>query len=74
MPEPVERGQSPPPERSSGKQMHDPPASGTGTDDASHKEDVNKKQLENLESNPKGPLEDEVTRKFAKNTKMESSS
>jgi len=27
-----------------------------------------------LESNPKGPLEDEVTKKFAKNTKMESSS
>ncbi|KAK1759776.1 hypothetical protein QBC47DRAFT_410510 [Echria macrotheca] len=70
--EPVERGQSPPPERSSGKQMHDTPASGQGTDDASHKEETNKSGLENLTSNPKGPLDDEVTKKFAKNTKMDS--
>lgn len=41
-----ERGQSPPPERSSGKQLHDVPASGKGTDDASHKEDINKAALE----------------------------
>jgi hypothetical protein len=46
MPEMPERGQSPPPERSSGKQMHDVPASGKGTDDASHKEDINKEALE----------------------------
>lgn len=29
-----------------GKQLHDPPASGTGIDDATNKEDVNKKALE----------------------------
>ncbi len=46
MPEPVERGQSPPPERSSGKQMHDPPASGKGTDDATNKKQTNKTGLE----------------------------
>ncbi|KAK0640845.1 hypothetical protein B0T16DRAFT_418549 [Cercophora newfieldiana] len=46
MPEPVERGESPPPERSTGKQMHDPPASGKGVDDASHQEEANKKALE----------------------------
>ncbi|AEO64370.1 uncharacterized protein THITE_2142287 [Thermothielavioides terrestris NRRL 8126] len=64
-----ERGQSPPPERSSGKQMHDVPASGKGTDDASHKEDINKEALEHLTSNPRGPMEDEVERKFAKTAK-----
>lgn len=26
--------------------------------------------LQNLSSNPKGPMDDEVTKKFAKNTKM----
>ncbi|KAK4443606.1 hypothetical protein QBC34DRAFT_416873 [Podospora aff. communis PSN243] len=74
MPEPVERGQSPPPERSSGKQMHDPPASGHGTDDASNKEETNKRGLENLESNPKWPLEEIEAKKFAKPSKTESSS
>ena len=67
-------GESPEPERLSGKQIHDTPGSGQGTDDASKKEETNQKILENLESNPKGPLDDEVTKKFAKNTKMESSS
>lgn len=80
----LERGQSPPPERSSGKQMHDVPASGKGTDSAPHKEDVNKEALEvgniqallrktavangqqHLTSNPRGPMEDEVERKFTK--------
>ncbi|KAK4458066.1 hypothetical protein QBC42DRAFT_277611 [Cladorrhinum samala] len=63
--------QSPPPEQQTGKQLHDPPASGKGIDDATNKEDVNKKALENLSSNPKGPLDDEVTKKFAKTTKMD---
>ncbi|KAK4238478.1 hypothetical protein C8A03DRAFT_15075 [Achaetomium macrosporum] len=62
----AEPGQSPPPERSSGKQMHDVPASGTGTDDASKKKDANKDALEHLTSNPRGPLENEVDRKFEK--------
>lgn len=46
MPEGPERGQSPPPERSSGKQMLDVPASGQGTNHIPHKEDVNKEALE----------------------------
>ena len=46
MPEGPERGQSPPPERSSGKQMHDVPGSGKGIDDASNKKDINKEALE----------------------------
>lgn len=46
MPDMPERGQSPPPERSTGKQMHEAPASGKGTDDASRKEDANKAALE----------------------------
>ncbi|KAK4195756.1 hypothetical protein QBC40DRAFT_288588 [Triangularia verruculosa] len=62
--------QSPPPEEQSGRQLNDPPASGKGTDDATNKEQTNKTGLENLSSNPKGPMDDEVTKKFAKNTKM----
>ncbi|KAK4174444.1 hypothetical protein QBC36DRAFT_243312 [Triangularia setosa] len=62
--------QSPPPEEQSGKQLNDPPASGKGTDDATNKDQTNKTGLENLSSNPKGPMDDEVTKKFAKNTKM----
>jgi hypothetical protein len=45
-PDSLERGQSPPPERSSGKQMHDPPASGHGTNHIEHKEDVNKEAIQ----------------------------
>ncbi|KAK4145557.1 uncharacterized protein C8A04DRAFT_26555 [Dichotomopilus funicola] len=68
-----EGGQSPPPERSTGKQMHDVPGTGKGTDDASHKEEANKEALKNLTSNPRGPLEDEVDRKFAKTAAKPSS-
>jgi hypothetical protein len=39
-------GESPSPERSSGKQMHDTPASGKGTDNATNKEQTNKQGLE----------------------------
>ncbi|KAK1851545.1 hypothetical protein CCHR01_05831 [Colletotrichum chrysophilum] len=63
---PSEGRQSPPPERQTGAQLNDPPASGKGTDDATNKEQVNKEQLENLSSNPKGPLDDAVKEKFAK--------
>ncbi|KAK3945686.1 hypothetical protein QBC46DRAFT_277522 [Diplogelasinospora grovesii] len=67
-----EGAQSPPPEQSSGKQLHDVPASGQGTNDTpSNKEQTNKSALDNLTSNPKGPLDDEVTKKFAKSTKMD---
>lgn len=38
--------QGPPPEQQSGAQMHDPPASGKGTDDASNKGETNKKALD----------------------------
>lgn len=87
-----ERGQSPPPERSTGKQMHTPPGTGKGTDDASNKEDLNKASIEvgsslfscesiahadkvqHLTSNPRGPLEDEVEKKFEKGFKPEKKS
>ncbi|KAF6816389.1 hypothetical protein CSOJ01_03012 [Colletotrichum sojae] len=58
--------QSPPPERQTGAQQQDPPASGKGTDDATNKEEANKQAIENLSSNPKGPLDDAVKEKFAK--------
>ena len=38
--------ESPPPERQSGAQQRDPPASGHGTDNADNKEELNKSQLE----------------------------
>ncbi len=41
-----EPGQSPPPERQSGKQLHDPPGSGKGIDDASHQLELNKECIE----------------------------
>ncbi|KAK1779722.1 hypothetical protein QBC45DRAFT_410796 [Copromyces sp. CBS 386.78] len=68
-----ERGQSPPPERQTGKQQSAVAGSGTGVDDASNKDQTNKSGLENLTSNPKGPLDDEVERKFAKTSKPEES-
>ncbi|KAK4164590.1 hypothetical protein QBC43DRAFT_317820 [Cladorrhinum sp. PSN259] len=61
--------QSPPPEQQTGKQLHDVPGSGKGIDDVGDKVDANKKALESLTSNPKGPLDDEVTKKFAKTAK-----
>ena len=41
-----EPGQSPPPERQTGKQLHDPPGSGKGIDDASHQLELNKESIE----------------------------
>ncbi|KAK4217203.1 hypothetical protein QBC37DRAFT_415115 [Rhypophila decipiens] len=72
--------QSPPPERQSGKQLHEVPGSGEGTNEEASKisqeqqKETKKTGLENLTSNPKGVLDDEVTKKFAKNTKMDSES
>ncbi|KAI5464809.1 hypothetical protein BGZ63DRAFT_421803 [Mariannaea sp. PMI_226] len=56
--------QSPPPERQSGRQLHDPPASGHGI----NKVDSDpKSQLEHLESNPKRHIMDDAREKmFAK--------
>ena len=41
-----EPGQSPPPERQTGKQLHDPPGSGKGIDNASHQLELNKESIE----------------------------
>jgi hypothetical protein len=59
--------QSPPPERQTGAQQQDPPASGKGTDNADNKEQTNKESLESLSSNPKAPLDASLEEKFKKN-------
>ncbi|GAW27368.1 hypothetical protein SAMD00023353_11800180 [Rosellinia necatrix] len=61
-----EGGQSPPPERQTGRQIHETPASGQGTDTADNKEEVNREQLKNLTSNPPGPMDASLGEKFAK--------
>ncbi|KAK1767803.1 hypothetical protein QBC33DRAFT_537427 [Phialemonium atrogriseum] len=58
--------QSPPPERSSGRQMKETPGSGQGTDDSSKKNQANKQSLENLTSNPPGPLDAALEAKYPK--------
>ncbi|KAI1175681.1 hypothetical protein F4777DRAFT_549530 [Nemania sp. FL0916] len=58
--------QSPPPERQTGAQLHDPPASGQGIDKADNKEQANQEQLKNLTSNPPGPMDAALEDKFAK--------
>ncbi|KAI0139116.1 hypothetical protein F4776DRAFT_618161 [Hypoxylon sp. NC0597] len=62
--------QSPPPERQTGAQLTDAPASGQGTDEAPNKKEAMQDQLKNLTSNPKGPLEDAVNDKFTKTAKQ----
>ncbi|KND90537.1 hypothetical protein TOPH_04708 [Tolypocladium ophioglossoides CBS 100239] len=61
-----EGGESPPPERQTGAQLHDPPASGQGTDNAQNKKETLKSQLENLSSNPEGPMNDTLKARFSK--------
>ncbi|CAM1502306.1 Fc.00g042900.m01.CDS01 [Cosmosporella sp. VM-42] len=61
--------ESPSPERQSGRQIHETPGSGQGTDNAENKEQINKDQLESLKSNPKDVMEDELKQKFAKSEK-----
>ncbi|KAH7311689.1 hypothetical protein B0I35DRAFT_481635 [Stachybotrys elegans] len=58
--------QSPPPERQTGAQQQSPPASGHGTDKFDNKEETLKSQVDNLTSNPPGPLDEAVKDKFAK--------
>ncbi|EMR72899.1 hypothetical protein MGN70_001764 [Eutypa lata] len=58
--------QSPPPERQTGAQLNDVPASGKGTDEAPDKQNKLQDQLKNLSSNPKGPMDDAVEKKFTK--------
>jgi len=60
-----EGAESPPPERQSGRQLHDTPADGQGTDKSKDKGGI-KKELENLSSNPKGPMDDALKEKFSK--------
>jgi len=65
--------QSPPPEAQSGKQQQDPPAQGQGVGDpsASNKA-ASEKTLQNLTSNPTGPLNQhagDVVSKTVENTK-----
>ncbi|KAI3324100.1 hypothetical protein HD806DRAFT_534418 [Xylariaceae sp. AK1471] len=63
--------QSPPPEAQSGAQMHDAPASGTGTgkaDKIDNKDQVNQDQLKNLSSNPAGPMDATLEDKFSRGT------
>ncbi|KAI1193307.1 hypothetical protein F5X97DRAFT_43381 [Nemania serpens] len=59
-------GESPPPETQSGRQLHDAPASGQGTDKMDNKEQTNDDQLKNLTSNPPGPMDAVLEDKFSK--------
>ncbi|KAI0904557.1 hypothetical protein F4823DRAFT_567598 [Ustulina deusta] len=58
--------QSPPPESQTGPQLHEPPASGQGTDNTDNKDQTNQDQLKNLTSNPPGPMDASLKEKFAK--------
>ncbi|KAG5972851.1 hypothetical protein E4U55_000714 [Claviceps digitariae] len=60
--------ESPPPERQSGKQLHETPAGGHGfgTSQTGDKDQKNESDIKGLESNPKGALEEELKNKFAK--------
>ncbi|OTB09452.1 hypothetical protein M426DRAFT_316003 [Hypoxylon sp. CI-4A] len=62
--------QSPPPERQTGRQLNEAPASGQGTDEAPNKKEALEDQLKNLSSNPKGPLDDALNDKFSKTEKQ----
>ncbi|KAJ4158324.1 uncharacterized protein LMH87_008856 [Akanthomyces muscarius] len=60
--------ESPEPERQSGAQLHDTMGQGVHSKDKSSKqvEESSKSQTENLSSNPRGPMEDAVEKKFSK--------
>lgn len=64
-----EGGQSPPPERQTGAQLNTAPGDGQGTDTIHNKDEKNQSGLDNLQSNPKGDLEDAVKEKFTKTQK-----
>ncbi|EGX94404.1 hypothetical protein CCM_02675 [Cordyceps militaris CM01] len=61
-------GESPSPERQTGGQIHDPPGHGVHSKDktSGQVQDASKSNVENLSSNPPGPLDDAVDRKFSK--------
>jgi len=52
--------QSPDPEQSSGAQQNDPPSNAKGVSQGGSNQDQSKKDLEELTSNPKGPLDDHM--------------
>ncbi|OAA74095.1 hypothetical protein ISF_00996 [Cordyceps fumosorosea ARSEF 2679] len=60
--------ESPSPQRQTGAQLHDPPGHGVHSENKTSEqvEEASKSELENLSSNPRGPLEDAVERKFSK--------
>ncbi|OAA62082.1 hypothetical protein LEL_10746 [Akanthomyces lecanii RCEF 1005] len=60
--------ESPDPESQSGAQMHDLIGSGGNSKHKTSKQDkeVSKSQTENLSSNPRGPMEDAVEKKFSR--------
>ena len=58
--------QSPEPKEQTKNQLHQPPASDPNKQNVSpgdNAADASKEQLKNLESNPKGPLQDEAAKK-----------
>ncbi|KAI9148678.1 hypothetical protein HJFPF1_08362 [Paramyrothecium foliicola] len=52
--------QSPSPERQTGAQIHDTPGDGQGIEQVHDKHDKMEVEVDKLESNPKGPLEDHL--------------
>jgi len=66
--------ESPPPERQTGAQQHDVPGSGKGVDNTEGKGETNKSELDDLTSNPKGPMEASLADKFSKGSSEAKSS
>ncbi|KAH6605915.1 hypothetical protein Trco_005068 [Trichoderma cornu-damae] len=58
--------QSPPPERQEGAQLQDPPGSGKASDLHKAEKRDPKDQLSCLTSNPKGPMDDALEKKFSR--------
>jgi len=58
--------ESPPPESQTGAQLQDPPGSGKAPGPNKTSQEDPKHQLDCLESNPKGPMDDALEYKFAK--------
>jgi len=70
---PNEGRQSPPPEDSKGSQIGQP-SDGQGISQGGNNQDESKKTLEELSSNPKGPLDDHVKEVAKKTTDPSQSS
>ncbi|KAF4122735.1 hypothetical protein GMORB2_7042 [Geosmithia morbida] len=66
---PRDAAESPPPERQTGAQQHDPTGPGTTRPDLQDPEGKAKElkaEIDNLESNPKQAMADELPKKFSK--------